>query len=144
MCSAYMCESATFAWRWSKTYNKYIGRISTQFNSRHFNLILETMMSSHFRFLLFFAPLILGNTIGWRVLIVARMLLSKYCFVLILALTFVLLTVLVKQLKNGAMLPNEGKIAMFSSVAKCDPTRAMLGNWSTLATPLALLCNKVS
>ena len=58
----------------------------------------------------------------------ARMLLSKYCFVLILVLTFVLLTVLVKQLKNGAMLPNEGKIAMFSSVAKCDPKRAMLGN----------------
>ena len=56
------------------------------------------------------------------------MLLSKYCFVLILVLTFVLLTVLVKQLKNGAMLPNEGKIAMFSGVTKSDPTRAMLGN----------------
>ena len=85
-------------------------------------------MSYHFRFLLFFPPLILGNRIRRIVLNVARMLRSKYSFVLILVLTFVLLTVLVKQLKSGAMLPNEGKLAMFSGVTKSDPTRAMLGN----------------
>ena len=57
-----------------------------------------------------------------------RMLRSKYSFVLILVLTFVLLTVFVKKLKNGAILLNEGTIAMFSGVTKPDPTREMFGN----------------
>ena len=56
------------------------------------NLILEIMiMPSPFPFLLFFPSLILGNRIRGRVLNVARMLRSKYSFVLILVLTLVLL-----------------------------------------------------